>query len=126
MGKSWRLDETSVKIKGNWASLNRAVNQKGQTIDFFLPRSENVTPLKNSSATPLYSGSSGVDPGLGPPDGETDSSPDAGFPVLLGCVWYDRRDGSPARDPQRATERYRRSAPNACRTILFSNRVKHY
>jgi putative transposase len=36
VGRSWRLDETYVKIKGKWAYLCRAVDKKGHTIDFLL------------------------------------------------------------------------------------------
>jgi putative transposase len=36
VGKSWRMDETYVKIKGNWAYLYRAVDKEGQTIDCLL------------------------------------------------------------------------------------------
>jgi putative transposase len=39
---SWRLDETYIKIKGQWYDLDRAVDKTGQTIDFRLtePRDE--------------------------------------------------------------------------------------
>src|ERR1043166_3200045 len=33
---SWRLDETHIKVKGQWRSLYRAVDKHGQTIDFLL------------------------------------------------------------------------------------------
>ena len=33
---SWRLDETSIKVKGEWRYLYRAVDKQGQTIDFLL------------------------------------------------------------------------------------------
>ena len=33
---SWRLDETSMKVKGHWYYLYRAVDKTGQTIDFLL------------------------------------------------------------------------------------------
>src|SRR5512144_3119009 len=36
VGKSWRMDETYIKIKGQWRSLYRAVDKDGQTIDFLL------------------------------------------------------------------------------------------
>ena len=35
-GKSWRMDETYVKIKGKWVYLYRAVDSEGNTIDFLL------------------------------------------------------------------------------------------
>ena len=33
---SWRMDETYVKVKGEWRYLYRAVDKHGQTIDFLL------------------------------------------------------------------------------------------
>ena len=36
VGLRWRLDETYVKIKGDWKYLYRAVNKQGNTIDFSL------------------------------------------------------------------------------------------
>src|SRR6266581_4007111 len=33
---SWRMDETYIKVKGEWRSLYRAVDKQGQTIDFLL------------------------------------------------------------------------------------------
>ena len=36
VGQSWRMDETYIKIKGQWKYLYRAVDQEGQTIDFLL------------------------------------------------------------------------------------------
>jgi transposase-like protein len=36
VGSSWRVDETYIKVKGQWRYLYRAVDQQGQTIDFLL------------------------------------------------------------------------------------------
>ena len=36
VGKSWRMDETYVKVKGKWMYLYRAVDKNGKTIDFLL------------------------------------------------------------------------------------------
>ncbi len=33
---SWRMDETDIKVKGQWYYLYRAVDKHGQTIDFLL------------------------------------------------------------------------------------------
>src|SRR5215470_7804884 len=33
---SWRMDETSIKVKGQWRYLYRAVDKHAQTIDFLL------------------------------------------------------------------------------------------
>src|ERR1035437_10371178 len=34
--KSWRVDETDVRVKGRWCYLYRAVDSTGATIDFLL------------------------------------------------------------------------------------------
>ena len=36
VGRRWRMDETYIKINGQWKSLYRAVDSSGQTIDFLL------------------------------------------------------------------------------------------
>ncbi|MEI8591522.1 IS6 family transposase [Xenorhabdus bovienii] len=36
VGRRWRMDETYIKVKGQWKSLYRAVDTTGQTIDFLL------------------------------------------------------------------------------------------
>jgi putative transposase len=36
VGRRWRMDETYIKIKGEWRYLYRAVDKTGQTIDFLL------------------------------------------------------------------------------------------
>jgi IS6 family transposase len=35
-GKSWRVDETYIKVKGKWTYLYRAVDKEGNTLDFVL------------------------------------------------------------------------------------------
>ena len=36
VGRSWRMDETYIKVKGAWKYLYRAVDKEGNTIDFLL------------------------------------------------------------------------------------------
>jgi putative transposase len=36
VGTSWRMDETYIKVNGQWKYLYRAVDQAGQSIDFLL------------------------------------------------------------------------------------------
>jgi transposase-like protein len=36
VGKSWRMDETYVKVRGEWRYLYRAVDKEGNTVDFLL------------------------------------------------------------------------------------------
>ncbi len=41
VGSSWRMDETYVKVKGQWKYLYRAVDKAGQTVDFLLTAHRN-------------------------------------------------------------------------------------
>ena len=45
-GKSWRVDETYVRIRGKWAYLYRAVDALGKTVDFRLSSQRNVASAK--------------------------------------------------------------------------------
>jgi transposase-like protein len=36
VGKSWKMDETYVKVRGQWKYLYRAVDKAGNTVDFLL------------------------------------------------------------------------------------------
>ena len=36
VGRSWRMDETYIKVKGEWKYLYRAVDKAGDTVDFLL------------------------------------------------------------------------------------------
>src|SRR3954470_18118681 len=38
VGGSWRMDETYVKVRGEWMYLDRAVDKVGQTVEFHLSR----------------------------------------------------------------------------------------
>jgi transposase-like protein len=40
---SWRVDETYIKIKGEWKYLYRAVNAHGRTIDFYLSSTRTIS-----------------------------------------------------------------------------------
>ncbi|WP_328702793.1 IS6 family transposase [Belnapia mucosa] len=43
---SWRVDETYVRVKGRWSYLYRAVDSRGQTIDFLLSAERDVEAAK--------------------------------------------------------------------------------
>lgn len=47
---SWRVDETYVKVRGQWVYLYRAVDKFGNTIDFYL------SPTRNAKATERFLG----------------------------------------------------------------------
>src|SRR5688572_671613 len=41
VGNSWRMDETYIKVKGEWVYLYRAVDKEGNTVDFLLTKKRN-------------------------------------------------------------------------------------
>ncbi|SCA96920.1 Protein of unknown function [Bacillus mycoides] len=43
---SWRVDETYIKVKGQWMYLYRAVDSNGKTIDFCLSKTRNHKAAK--------------------------------------------------------------------------------
>jgi transposase-like protein len=43
---SWRVDETYVRVKGRWMYLYRAVDSRGQTIDFLLAARRDTAAAK--------------------------------------------------------------------------------
>ncbi len=47
---SWRVDETYVKVRGQWTYLYRAVDKVGNTIDFYL------FPTRNAKAAKRFLG----------------------------------------------------------------------
>lgn len=60
VGRSWRVDETYVRVSGQWKYLYRAVDKLGQTVDFLLtarrdatrPRPAGSSPRRSTSMTP--------------------------------------------------------------------------
>lgn len=46
VGTSWRMDETYVKVKGEWTYLYRAVDKQGNTIDFLLSTKQDKQAAK--------------------------------------------------------------------------------
>ena len=43
---SWRVDETYIKVRGQWAYLYRAVDKFGDTIDFYLSSTRNTAAAR--------------------------------------------------------------------------------
>jgi IS6 family transposase len=48
MGYSWRVDETYVKVKGEWTYLYRAIDNQGHTVDFYR------SPMRNTQAAKRF------------------------------------------------------------------------
>src|ERR1700684_4156481 len=46
-GRSWRMDETYVKIRGEWRYLYRAVDKEGNTVDFLLRARRNTAAAQS-------------------------------------------------------------------------------
>jgi transposase-like protein len=46
VGGSWRMDETYIKVRGEWVYLYRAVDKLGKTVDFYLSRRRDVNAAK--------------------------------------------------------------------------------
>jgi hypothetical protein len=73
--KSWRVDETYVRVKGRWCYLYRAIDSCGATIDFLLSALRDAEAAKrlfrkalsdpSASATPRHQHRSGADLRLG-------------------------------------------------------------
>jgi DDE domain/Domain of unknown function (DUF4368) len=48
---SWRVDETYIKVKGQWMYLYRAVDSEGNTIDFYLSKTRDKKAMAENHAT---------------------------------------------------------------------------
>ena len=46
VGNSWRVDETYIKVRGQWVYLYRAVDKEGRTVDFLLSKRRDVATAK--------------------------------------------------------------------------------
>ena len=46
VGRSWRVDETFIKVRGQWMYLYRAVDGQGNTVEFFLSRTRGIAAAK--------------------------------------------------------------------------------
>ncbi|WP_372575205.1 IS6 family transposase [Ruegeria jejuensis] len=51
---SWRMDETYVKVRGEWVYLYRAVDRNGQTLDFMLSERRDTKAAKKFFANALH------------------------------------------------------------------------
>ena len=56
--RSWRVDETYIRVGGTWCYLYRAITVGGQTLDFYLSPKRNVAAAKRFLAKTLRSNKS--------------------------------------------------------------------
>src|SRR3546814_12335323 len=86
---SWRLDETYVKVRGKWTYLYRAVDKRGDTIDFYLP------PTRSDKAAKRFLGKAlrGLKHWEKPATLNTDKAPSYGA-----AITELTREGKPERD----------------------------
>jgi transposase-like protein len=47
VGSSWRVDETYIRVKGEWKYLYRAVDKQGNTVDFLLSEHRDIAAAKS-------------------------------------------------------------------------------
>jgi IS6 family transposase len=52
--RSWRVDETYIRVAGKWTYLYRAVDSEGSTIDFMLSPYRDLTAAKHFLQLALY------------------------------------------------------------------------
>jgi len=55
--ESWRMDETYIKVRGEWMYLYRAVDRDGQTLDFMLSERRDTTAATKFFANALSNNS---------------------------------------------------------------------
>ncbi len=46
VGTSWRVDETYIRVRGEWKYLYRAVDKQGNTVEFLLSEHRNIAAAK--------------------------------------------------------------------------------
>jgi transposase-like protein len=46
VGRSWRVDETYIRVRGEWKYLYRAVDKQGNTVDFLLSEHRDIAAAK--------------------------------------------------------------------------------
>ena len=54
--RSWRVDETYVRVKGRWCYLYRAIDSQGATIEFFLSAFRDLDAAKSLFRRALRNG----------------------------------------------------------------------
>ena len=63
VGDSWRVDETYIKVRGQWVHLYRAVDKEGRTADFLLSKGVTWKPPSLFPGNKATRSPSGYHPG---------------------------------------------------------------
>ena len=64
VGGSWRMDETYVRIRGQWKYLCRTVDKAGNTVDFLLTAKRDHKAVSHLSLSALIAGVFGQRPAM--------------------------------------------------------------
>jgi len=51
--RKWNLDETYIKVKGEWLDLYRAIGSNGDTVEFYFSKNRDLTEAKRFLCTAL-------------------------------------------------------------------------
>jgi transposase-like protein len=54
VGRSWRVDETYLKVRGRWIYLYRAVDKERNTVDFRLSPKRDIAAAKRSAPKGVF------------------------------------------------------------------------
>ena len=49
VGRSWRMDETYIKVNGVWKYLYRTVDRQGDTVDFLLTAKRDLAAARRGA-----------------------------------------------------------------------------
>ena len=60
--RSWRVDETSIRVDGTWCYLYRAITVGGQTLEFYLSPKRTAVAAKRFLAKALQSNTAAGSP----------------------------------------------------------------
>ena len=98
VGSSWRVDETYIKVGGQWKYLYRAVDRLGQTVDFLLTAHRDVAAARRFFERAI----------------DRHRAAHARFQGLRLCTPTDRGNRDDAHDQEGATRLPQRPSPVRC------------
>ncbi|SEP70025.1 DDE domain-containing protein [Nitrosomonas ureae] len=100
MSCRWQIDETDVKVKGEWADLYQTIDKHNNTIDFYLSSTRNKKATKRFLAKVLQS----IKPWAHPLTINTDKAPT--FGAAIDGLKIEGRGRMPPKDTVRRQVKY--------------------